>query len=367
MKIKLFLIFCLFLLLLEINAQAPSGYYNSAQGLTGAQLKTALHNIIDNHTTVSYSSLWSHFQATDKKPDGKVWDMYSDIPGGTPPYVFSFSNDQCGSYNTEADCYNREHTWPQSWFNSQNTPTSDLFHLYPTDGYVNNRRSSYPYGDVNSPAWTSQNGGKLGPSANAGYSQTVFEPIDEYKGDLARTYFYMSTRYQGEDASWTTSGATNKSVILPWQVDVLLQWNQLDPVSTKEINRNNAVYQIQNNRNPFIDNPQWVDSIWTITYTGVLSEYNEEPYFLIYPNPANSQFSIRKSGNKNAAATVSVFTILGQQIEYHEKLFFLSDPQKNQNGRSSDHTIDCSTWNAGVYYVKIAEAEKTKIIRLIKK
>lgn len=355
--ILLFSTYCLFIL--KLSAQIPSGYYNSAQGLTGAPLKTALHNIIKNHTTVSYASLWTHFQSTDKKTNGKVWDIYSDIPSGTPPYAFTFSTDQCGSYNGEGVCYNREHSWPQSWFTSQTTPSSDLFHIYPTDGYVNNMRSNYPYGDVTTPSWTSQNGSKLGPCTDVGYSQTVFEPIDEYKGDLARGYFYMSTRYQTEDASWSTSGGTNKSTILPWEVDVLLQWNAQDPVSPKEIDRNNAIYQIQHNRNPFIDNPQWADSIWTITLTGINSELTLESSVSIYPNPANDQFFISNPGNKDVIAKLSIYSILGQEIEHHNEV-------KLMNNNTSDLAIDCSTWNKGIYYITIIETKKTKVIRFIK-
>src|SRR6218665_82098 len=154
---------------LNAEAQIPPGYYNSAAGLTGASLQLALHNIIKNHTVVSYASLWTHFQTTDKKSSGKVWDMYSDIPAGTPPYQFTFVSDQCGSYAVEGDCYNREHSWPQSWFASASTPSSDLFHIYPTDGYVNNRRGNYPFGDVDSAYWSSQNGGKLGFCSDPGF------------------------------------------------------------------------------------------------------------------------------------------------------------------------------------------------------
>ncbi len=360
MKKKLISLFTVFILLaIKINAQIPAGYYNSAQGLTGASLKTALHNIIKNHNSVSYSSLWNHFQNTDKKPNGKVWDIYSDIPGGTPPYEFTFSTDQCGSYSGEGICYNREHSWPQSWFSSATTPSSDLFHIYPTDGYVNNIRSNYSYGDVSTPSWTSQNGSMLGSCSDAGFSQTVFEPIDEYKGDLARGYFYMSTRYQSEDASWSSSDGTNKSTILPWQVDVLLRWSHQDPVSSKEIDRNNAIYQIQNNRNPFIDNPQWVDSIWTITFTGIHSESAIESSVLIYPNPANNQFIISNPGTKDVIAKLSVYTIIGQEIEHHDEI-------KLMNNSTSDYSLDCSTWNKGIYYISIVETEKTKVIRLIK-
>ncbi|MDD4848718.1 MAG: endonuclease, partial [Bacteroidales bacterium] len=183
-------------------AQIPNGYYNGTENLTGTQLQSKLHTIIDDHDALSYSQTWDAYYTTDKKANGKVWDMYSDVPNGTTPYNFTFGSDQCGSYSDEGDCYNREHTFPQSWFNEQAPMKSDLFHLYPTDGYVNNRRSNYPMGDVGSASWTSENGCKLGSCSNSGYSGTVFEPIDEYKGDFARSFFYMAVRYYNEDNGW---------------------------------------------------------------------------------------------------------------------------------------------------------------------
>jgi len=251
------------------QAQAPAGYYNNANGLTGTELKAALHNIIDNHTTISYDAVWNAFYNTDHRTDNtnKVWDIYSDIPGGTPK-LFTLGDGQCGTYNQEGDCYNREHSWPQSWFNNANTPSTDLHHIFPTDGFVNSKRSNYPYGEVSSPTYTSHNGSKLGPCTVNGYSSTVFEPIDEYKGDIARAYFYISVRYYGEDSDWSTSGMTNKSEILPWAMTMLLQWNDQDPVSQKEIDRNNVIYNnYQHNRNPFIDNPEYAHMIWDPNWT----------------------------------------------------------------------------------------------------
>jgi endonuclease I len=203
-------------------------------------------------------------QATDAKTSGEVWDIYSDVPNGTPPYTYTFVSDQCGTYSVEGDCYNREHSWPQSWFNSLNVPSSDMFHIYPTDGKVNGIRSNYPYGEVATAAITTLNGSMLGSSATAGYNGTVFEPIDEYKGDLARGYFYMCVRYYLEDSAWSSASnqMCNKSEIEPWGLQQLLAWHHQDTVSSKEINRNNAIYQLQHNRNPFIDHPQWADSIW---------------------------------------------------------------------------------------------------------
>ena len=247
-------------------AQIPNGYYNNANGKTGDELKIALHNIIKGHHVVSYNGLLNAFAYTDCKPNGKIWDIYSNIE-------YSLSTGFCGEYEQEGDCWNREHTWPQSWFNESTTPRSDLFHVYPTDGFVNGQRSNYPYGEVNHPIYTSGNGSKLGPCVTSGYSGRVFEPIDEYKGDIARGYFYMSVRYYSEDSDWSTSAMTNKSEILPWAMTMLLRWSDEDPVSDKEIARNNAVYGYQNNRNPFIDHPEYARMIWDPNWQGGVS-YN---------------------------------------------------------------------------------------------
>ena len=252
------------------SAQAPSNYYNSANGLTGNQLKSALHNIIKGHTSISYSNILNAFWSTDNKGNGIVWDMYSDRPGGTPPYTYYLGQDNCGNYDSEGDCYNREHSWPQSWFNEQTTPRTDLHHIFPTDGFVNQKRDNYPYGEVQSASWTSRNGSKLGPcKTSLGYTGTVFEPIDAYKGDFARALMYMSVRYYSEDGDWNTSAMTNKSEILPWAIAMLMEWNEQDPVSQKEIDRNNAIYaDYQHNRNPFIDHPEYARMIWDENWSG---------------------------------------------------------------------------------------------------
>jgi len=250
-------------------SQIPAGYYDSANGLTGDALREELHQIIKGHTSISYDAIKdTYHEQTDKKPNGQVWDMYSDVPGGTPPYTFNFvSGDQCGNYADEGDCYNREHSFPQAWFSSASPMQSDLFHVYPTDGKVNGMRSSYPYGNVATATKTSENGSKLGSSATAGYSGTVFEPLDEYKGDFARTYFYMVTRYSDIASGWSSDMLTGNN-LSSWAIDLMVEWDDLDPVSQKEIDRNNAVYNIQNNRNPYIDDPQFVTDIWGGTTPG---------------------------------------------------------------------------------------------------
>ena len=239
-------------------AQIPNGYYNNAAGLSGAPLKTALHNIIKGHTMRSYANLWTDFQITDKTADGHVWDMYSNC-------VYIFLTNQCGNYTAECSCYNREHSMPNSWWGgTQDTMYTDLFHLVPTDGWVNNKRSNDPFGEVANPTYTSQNGSKIGPCSFAGYTGTVFEPINQYKGDFARNYLYLASRYESRISSWTSPMLAGNSfpVFTTWAINLLLQWNAQDTVSQKEIDRNNAIYSIQGNRNPFIDHPEYANLIW---------------------------------------------------------------------------------------------------------
>lgn len=268
-------------------AQIPNGYYDDAQGLSGAPLKTALYQIIKDHNQQSYSSLWIHFETTDPKPNGKVWDMYSDIPDGNPPYEFDFGDDQCGNYSGEGDCYNREHSFPKSWFDDAYPMYTDLFQIVPTDGYVNGQRSNWPFGETNNPNWTSLNGSKRGSNSTSGYSGTIFEPIDAYKGDFARIYFYMATRYENIIAGWENNSDNSDAALdgtsypcyEEWYLNLLLDWHQDDPVSQKEIDRNNDIYDIQNNRNPFVDHPEWVATVWGGVEAPIITNIIHSPQF----------------------------------------------------------------------------------------
>ena len=257
----------------------PPGYYNAATGLTCTQLKTALFNIISaNYNQLSYTpGVWDAYQTTDMHRNDAntadiIWDMYSDNPAGAEPYVYSFGTGQCGNYNSEADCYNREHSFPKSWFNDAYPMYSDINHLFPTDGYVNNKRGNQPYGEVSSPTWTSLNGSKLGPNTFGGFVGVVFEPRNEYKGDFARGQLYMVTRYESQVAGWVGNGNANDILsgnsypaLDQWYINMLYKWHVQDPVSQKEIDRNNAVYALQGNRNPFIDHPEYVYEVWSCT------------------------------------------------------------------------------------------------------
>lgn len=259
-------------------SQIPAGYYSGTNGLTGYALKTKLFQITGNgYISHSYGDLWDAYQTTDRdyyyENDATILDMYSENPNGLESYEFTYSNDQCGNYSGEGSCYNREHLVPQSWFNEAQPMKADVHHIFPTDGYVNNRRSNHPFGEVNNPTWTSTNGSKLGPNVynySGAFSGTVFEPIDEFKGDIARAYFYMATRYENKVGNWASSGGNAAAtfdgsfdhVFTNWILDMFLKWNQEDPVSQKEIDRNNAAYVFQGNRNPFIDHPEYAADIW---------------------------------------------------------------------------------------------------------
>jgi endonuclease I len=251
-------------------------YYADAEGSTGYALKTALHNIIKNHTAQGYSAIWGFYNVYELdnyyENDGSILDIYSEKPSAADSYVYAASSNQCGSYNSEADCYNREHSFPRSWFGGAIEPmNSDIHHIFASDGFVNSKRSSYPYGEVGSASFVSTNGSQLGSAAaGTGYSGVVFEPIDEFKGDVARAYFYMATRYQDQLASWQNNSSeanaalngSTTQVFENWLLQRLKQWHQQDPVSQKERDRNDAAYQYQGNRNPFIDHPQFVTEIW---------------------------------------------------------------------------------------------------------
>ncbi|MES2429762.1 MAG: endonuclease [Bacteroidota bacterium] len=264
----------------------PAGYYNAASGLTCAPLKTALKNIISANTKeLTYTpGVWNAVNSIDKHRNDAntadiIWDIYTDNPTGPELYTFTPGSDQCGTYDEEGDCYNREHSFPREWFGGNVYPMySDVHHIFPTDGWINGKHDSYPYGEVTNPTFTSKsNGSKLGPNATGCYTGTAFEPINAYKGDIARAQLYMITRYQDNMVSWKTNGnadavlnGTTYPSLDDWYIQTLLKWHHLDPVSQKEINRNNAIYALQGNRNPFVDNPTFADDMFScVTYTCV--------------------------------------------------------------------------------------------------
>lgn len=281
------LLFTAIVFTITVFAQIPTGYYTNTSGKNCAALKTALKTIVTTgNTPRTYGDLWTQYPISDIKPrtvgtgsTNVIYDIYSAIPGGTDPYQFTPSTNQCGSYNGENDCYNREHSVPQSWFNGNTSvpgPTTDYHHIFPTDGYVNGKRSNFIYGEVATASYTSLNGSKLGSSSFAGLTGTVFEPIDSFKGDVARAFLYFVTRYEDDMATYATNTEalqafepnTFPSVDIAY-LKLMIRWHSLDPVSAKEIARNNAGYTFQGNRNPYIDHPEYVTQVWNNTCPGL--------------------------------------------------------------------------------------------------
>lgn len=243
---------------------APQGYYSSCEGKSDRALLKELENVISGHNVIEYKSLYSVYETSDVHPDGTIWDMYS-----TKDWGKNFNAVKCGNYSVVGDCINKEHSFPKSWFDDASPMYSDAFHIYPTDGKVNGQRGNYPYGECANGSTLPAPGnikalGKLGASTFPGYSGTVFEPDDEYKGDFARSYFYMATRYNSNISSWHSDMLANNSYpcFSSWALQLLLKWHRQDPVSEKETNRNDAVYAHQHNRNPFIDHPELAEYIW---------------------------------------------------------------------------------------------------------
>ena len=261
----------------ELRAQVPADYqqrYQNLVGKSGASLFSALESISAvGYTSHSYRDLWTFFATTDVTPDGYIWDMYSSCR-------FVLYSDQCGTYASVCSCYNREHSLPKSWFggSDSNAPGTDLFHLCPTDGKVNNQRGNNAFGECAQGGKAGDKAlGKLGASTFPGFSVSgsVFEPDDMYKGDFARSYFGMIVRYgtsyafnqaDGGVVMFSNSGknisAANHFGLTDYSVALLMKWTRQDPVSPKETNRNNGIQQTQGNRNPFIDCPVLAEYLW---------------------------------------------------------------------------------------------------------
>lgn len=267
---KLFLLFLYFPVF--FYAQIPSGYYTGTEGLTGYALKSKIHEIISRQVfSYNYSQIGPMYQYTDLdkyyENDNTVLDIYSEKPNAAEAYNYDLTQN-IGSASAEGQGWNKEHGMPQSTYYGIYPMYSDMHYLIPADAYINQRRSNYPYARNNGESMVYSNGSKLGRSTTPGYANTVYEPIDEFKGDVARYLLYFVTRYEGNLNNYnhllSTSplDGTEERGYEDWYITMLKEWNALDPVSQREIDRNNAIYAIENVRNPFIDHPEWVNVIW---------------------------------------------------------------------------------------------------------
>lgn len=354
-----------------IFAQAPANYYNNATA-TGYTLKSQLKTIISaNHNSLSYTpGLWNLYSSNaanngfrDKyyENDNTILDIYSEKPVAVDPYTFTVITDQCGNYSSEGECYNREHLIPQSYFDENAPMKTDAFHVWPSDGKVNNDRGNYAFGKVAIANYTSQNGTKRGTSTVTGFTGTVVEPIDEFKGDIARAYFYFATRYEdlmddfytdnpNVEARAMFDGSIDK-VFNTGFLDVLYQWHIQDPVSVRETDLNNYIYTEQGNRNPYIDNPQYVTAVW---YPHLLSTNKAELVeFNVYPNPApkNTIFI----STKEKIDLITVYNLEGKLIKK------ISNPQFNDEVFAINHL------KSGGYILKLKSGKKATTKKFIVK
>lgn len=286
-----------------------TSYYGSSFDWTakGETLKTALFNKISSGTTViGYSGLWTAYKTTDLDSDGKIWDIYSN-------YHYTPGTGQCGTYSVEGDCYNREHLIPQSVFSKSSPMVCDIHHIYPTDGKVNGMRSNYPHGYVASATYTSGNGSKLGTGDSTyGYTSTVFEPIDAYKGDVARAYFYFVTRYQGNISGYSYDSFAQNSYpsLATWAIKTYLKWAYDDPVSEKEINRNDRASTIQGNRNPYVDHPEAAARVWDPENTyGFFNTYGSASTVPTISVPSALSIDVGATGSAQASLSNMTGTV----------------------------------------------------------
>lgn len=361
MKLKLLLL--LLLCSLFTFAQIPSGYYSTATS-TGYTLKTQLYNIIKGHSDRGYDGLYTTYQTSDRdyfyENDGTVLDMYSENPTGLDPYNYSSgTTDRCGNYSVEGDCYNREHIIPQSVFNSSSPMVSDAHSVTPTDGKVNGLRAAFPHGIVASASKTTLNGSKLGSSGVAGYSGTVFEPIDEFKGDIARMYLYFATRYQNTVAGYNYDmfNGTSDQVFTTAFLNMLLKWHAQDPVNAREIARNNAIYARQNNRNPYIDHPEYVQAIWNpiadtqvptaptnLTVTTTTSNTVALSWTAAADNVAVTSYEIYMNGVlKTSVASPNLTAIITGLLSSTSYTFYLIAKDAAVNSSAVSNTVNGTT------------------------
>ena len=357
-------------------AQIPDGYYDTATG-SGYTLKTQLYNIINNQNDQGYNSMDNFFLSNDLdqyyENDNTILDIYSEHPSGADPYNFTPQTDECGNYTSEGDCYSKEHVIPGSVFSNNSPMDGDAHNLLPVDGRVNGFRGSFPMGRVddnnlatpNGISNPTQNGSKLGDNLNsgysAGYSGTVFEPIDEFKGDIARIYFYFATRYQNQISNWSAFAMFNGSSNQVFEtafLNILLEWHSMDPVSQKEVDRNNAIYNHQGNRNPFVDTPSYVTAIWNPQQD---NENPSAPANLVASNPTSTSVNlnwnaatdniavtsydiyVNSTYNSSTSTTNATVTALSPETNY----CFTVIAKDAANNSSTASNEDCATTLSG--------------------
>lgn len=367
MNLKLLFSVSLFLTLtLSVSGVIPNAYYFTMEGKSSADLKTELHNIICQDTThyLNYGSgvgyTWQGFYSTDRDPsNNSVIDMYSDS-------IRSFGvNYVALGYKGFGMTIQIEHSVPKSWWGCDidhpDCAAKDLNHLYPSDGTYNNYKSNYPLGEVTGTLAHTNGVTKIGIGTYTGYTGTVFEPADKYKGDFARSYFYVATAYQHYVNKWALSATGNMMeastypTLKPWAIELLLKWSRQDPVSEKERTRVENVFAIQKNRNPFIDHPELIEYIWgnkkDVRYfsseTAVISPATNR--LTISPNPAKDFIQLKIDENAGT---------------YHYCIYSMTGSVVS-TGDTASHAISVSGLRSGVYSCVVETGTEKLLSKLI--
>ncbi len=350
-------------------AQIPTGYYDDAEGLEGFQLKTKLHNIIKNFDAQSYNALRDLYASNNAKNgfrdkyyemDNTILDIYSENPAGPDPYNFN-ANESMGSGANEGDAMNREHLIPQSYFSEGLPMRADAFHVWPTDSKVNGWRGNYAFGEIINPnnaapcnsgatnlPCKSKNGTLKGKFVGNN-SITVMEPIDEFKGDVARAFFYFATCYENRMSNFYSSSGgsevkamfdgSNNKVFNETFLQMLAQWHIMDPVSQRERDINDLIYyEHQDNRNPYIDHPEFVQQIWDINMDTNDFNYQERKDISVY-NTTNNTVVVKLENDAKSIENISVFDMTGKLIQ-------------TQKNTSNQKEVKVRINQKGIYIIK---------------
>ena len=318
--------YTLILSIITINcfSQIPEGYYNSAEGLQGDELKAALHDIIDDHTEYPYTSsntdVWDILKESDRDPNNSnnVILLYT---GWTINGPLEYNN---------ASGWSREHVWAKSHgdFDSDPPAGTDAHHLRPADISVNSARGNKDFDNGGSPH---------SEATECNTDSDSWEPRDAVKGDVARMMFYMAVRYEGDVSGEPdlelvdyVNSSPNKEP-LHGKLSTLLQWHEDDPVDDFESNRNEVIYSYQGNRNPFIDHPEYVQAIYNPSSTSIATIIEQE-IIKIYPNPIINKLNIEAPKH----SIIDIYTIIGERIV-----------------STTNTIINTSDWEPGIYFVVV--------------
>ena len=357
MNLRLLFACSLFLSLTwSVSGAIPDGYYSNLEGKTTADLKTAAFLDIKTHVALNYDDLWTYFPQTDYLPSDptEIWDMYSNK-------IVLF---------TAHSSIDKEHCVPNSWWGGPTVDNEyaygDLMNLYPANNSINRSKGDNPLSEVGATTAAGNNGvSKSGTSITVGYNGSGFEPADIYKGDFARTYFYMATCYQ-DYTSWKSDDTGQFEItggvypsFQPWAIPLLLKWSRMDPVSDKEIARNEVVYKLQHNRNPFIDYPQLVEYIWGNMKDSVFS-FKARTVPTAVSNPVTHKLSISPIPAKDRVQ----LTFDGSGSTYHYSIYSMTGAVV-ASGNTAEQSLSVSDLPGGVYSCVIETGSEKLVSKLI--